>query len=176
MRDSIACPLTEICRHLMDVVPAARSAWAQIMTAHGYPLIAARSSELIICPAVLLEYVSGTHFGSTGGQALTEHSRSSAPSLFKLLKFSNVIDTLDFGSLTWRPDSRSTALEAILARLAISPDGAQRMLASETGSLRELYAPCFATLKKLNKTSPVTEHMASPPEAPPAEPAPTAAQ
>ena len=82
-----------------------------------------------------------------------------------------MIDTLDFGSITWHPDQRSTSLEATLARFALSPDGAQKMLASESGSLRDLYLPCFAIFKKLSTTSPVTEYLGSPPEAQQPQPA-----
>ena len=103
---------------------------------------------------------------------LTEASRSTAPSFFKLLTFSGMVHTLDFGSIEWDPDERSTALDAILSRFAIAPDGAAAMRDSEKGSLVDLYRPVFAILKALNSNSPVTEHLASPAETRPSEATP----
>ncbi len=135
------------------------------MLAHKYEIAASRAEDLLVCPAALIQYVGGTHLGRSGGNALTESDRSSAPALFKLLKLTGVVDTLNYGSLTWTPNERSTALDALLARMSIAPDGAQKMLASETGALRDLYTPCFSILKTLDTCSPVVDHMASPPEA-----------
>ena len=112
------------------------------MLAHKYEVAASKAEELLVCPAALVQYVSGTHLGRSGGRALTESDRSSSPALFKLLKLAGVVFTLDYGSLTWTPDERSSALEAVLTRMAIAPDGAQRMLTSEAGALRD---PCPAS-------------------------------
>ena len=134
------------------------------MHSHGYSLTAQRYGELVICPAALLEFVAGTHFGRSGGTKLTDSDRNSAPSLFKLLKLTGLVETLNFGALTWTPNERSPALEALLDRLSI-PGGAQRMLASEVGSLRELYIPTFSILATLDTYSPAVNHLASPAEA-----------
>ena len=108
--------------------------------------------------------MAGTHFGRSGGQKLSEEDRNISPSLFKLLKLTGSVATYDFGPLLWHPDERSSALEAILDRLALAPGGAgaQRMLESETGHLQDLYIPCFNILKSLDTYSPLVDHLASP--------------
>ena len=160
----VHCPISEISKHLNRVSQMARSSWSAIMTAHKQHSAASRSGDLLICPAALIEFVAGTHFGRSGGQALSEADREQAPALFKLLKLTGSIDTYDFGPLTWHPDDRSTALEAIMDRLALAPGGAgaPKMPDSETGNLPDLYTPCFHILKNLDTGSTLVNHMASP--------------
>ena len=161
---SILCPLTEIAKHLARIPEMARASWTSIMLAYKHEDAASRADELIICGASLVEFVAGTHFGRSGGQKLSEEDRNISPALFKLLKLTGSVATYDFGPLLWHPDERSSALEAILDRMALAPGGAgaQRMLESETGHLQDLYIPCFNILKSLDTNSPLVDHLASP--------------
>ena len=145
-------------------VPAL-SLWPLLGTAAGGGLSALEIAWVLVATAlgaVLLWGLVLRATGRSGGRALSEDERTAAPALIKLLKLTGAINTLGFGSLTWTPNERSTALEAVLDRLALAPNGAQLMINSESGSLASLYRPCFSILASLDTSSPLVDHVEAP--------------